>query len=99
MGHNLASRSITGHYLHVRPEYLRSAAKAVEEYFEELAPRVTRPISCIELEDQPLPSEWLRAHCVPGTSGSGDALVNSVLKELVGMKYCAMFQRCRCASG
>lgn len=61
MGHNLASKSITGHYLHVRPEYLRSAAKAVEEYFEELAPRVTRPISCIELEEQPLPSEWLRA--------------------------------------
>lgn len=65
MGHNLASKNITGHYLHVRPEYLKSAVKAVDEFFAELAPLVNRPISRIELEEQPLPSEWPRAHCVP----------------------------------
>jgi integrase len=58
MGHNLASKNITGHYIHVRPEFLKSAVKALEEYFEALAPLVTRPISRIELEPQPLVSEW-----------------------------------------
>lgn len=58
MGHNLASKNITGHYIHVRPEFLKSAVKALEEYFEVLAPMVTRPISRIELEPQPLASEW-----------------------------------------
>lgn len=57
MGHNLASKNITGHYLHVRPEYLKSAVKAVDEYFAELEPLVSRPISRMELEEQPLPSE------------------------------------------
>jgi integrase len=61
MGHNLASKNITGHYIHVRPEFLKSAVNALEDYFEALAPLVTRPISRIELEPQPLVSEWAEA--------------------------------------
>lgn len=61
MGHNLASKNITGHYIHVRPEFLKSAVKALEEYFEALAPMVTRPLSRIELVPQPTVSEWSEA--------------------------------------
>lgn len=81
MGHNLASKNITGHYLHVRPEYLKSAVKAVDEYFAELAPLVNRPISRVELEEQPLPSEWLRAHCMPNLSGTIPLFWQSVLAD------------------
>jgi integrase len=61
MGHNLASKNITGHYIHVRPEFLKSAVKALGEYFEALAPLLTRPISRLELEEQPTVVEWAGA--------------------------------------
>lgn len=43
MGHNLASKNITGHYLHVRPEYLKSAVKAVDEFFRRTRPTRESP--------------------------------------------------------
>jgi integrase len=70
LGHRIDSSDITGHYVHMRPDDLRGAVAALEQYFTELAPLVKRPLIQSKLEeDQPLPdsetSERLRAQRVP----------------------------------
>jgi integrase len=64
LGHSLASSDVTGHYVHVRPEYLKSAIAAINAYFVELAPLVNRPMIPIQAENKPKEND-LRAHCVP----------------------------------
>lgn len=56
MGHKLPGNKTTRRYIHLRPEYLKNAAAAVDAYFKQLAPLVKRPI--------------LRASCAPVAIGA-----------------------------
>lgn len=50
LGHRMPGSKTTARYVHLKPDYLKSAAAAVDAYFEELAPLVkARPIRTIAI--------------------------------------------------
>ncbi len=75
MGHRMPNSQTTGRYLHVAPERLMSARKALDEIASEIGRAATRPIS---------PETSVRASCVllpkprelltPWKDGAGDGI-------------------------
>lgn len=57
VGHRLPGSATTEHYVHLDPDYLSGAAKAIEELFQALAPLVKNLdlLRTGELEEQPVP--------------------------------------------
>jgi len=56
LGHSMESMGTTGRYIHLRPDYLQAPRLAIDAFFRELNPLLTRPICDIELEVQPDPA-------------------------------------------
>lgn len=101
LGHTALSSGATGSYLHVRPDYLQNAVKAIEALLEEIGRKTKRAISRRVLEEQPHPDDvlraqpaWLRARNVPKSPRTSGALAlaiapNSLIDErelVVGMR-------------
>jgi integrase len=81
LGHSAKGLGITGGYIHLQPEYLSKAIAAIEAYFARLVHLVKRPISRIQIEEQPTPDD-LRASCVPQLTGTDAGIASNVLNRL-----------------
>lgn len=81
MGHKLDRYSTTEIYAKWQPDYLGAAARAVEDYFRELAPLVNRPLLGDELEEQPTVSEVL-ASTNPPLRTTRAPLVGNVVAQV-----------------
>jgi integrase len=80
LGHKLERFATTEIYARYAPDYRGAAIRAIDDFFRELSPLLSRPLLGFELENQPTPNEQ-RAHCVPKLS----ALVPQVVDFMVGV--------------
>jgi Phage integrase family len=113
LGHSIEALGTTGGYIHLQPDYLQAPKQAVDAFFRELNPLLTRPICDMDLEAQPLsipqddqekiemqmqPTAELHPRRTPAIEGGTEPVLRNVLNDLVGVRGFAMFLLSQSAS-